>query len=50
MPCEVRTGTANDAILYAVGDNAAHGVRRSDADKRNCVAIVLRNRFEKKRG
>ena len=39
--CEVREGTKRDAILYGVGANANHGVRRSNADKRRAVMMLL---------
>ena len=32
IACEVRSKSLQDAILYSVGANAAHGLRRSDAD------------------
>lgn len=38
---EVRCGTRRDALLFAVGANATHGLRRSNADKRRAVQIVL---------
>lgn len=38
----VHTGTREDALIYALGANAAHGERRTNADKRNCVTIALR--------
>lgn len=38
---EVRTGTRREAILYSVGANAAHGLRRSNADKRRAVETLL---------
>jgi hypothetical protein len=38
---EVRAGTLRDAILFAVGANAEHGLRRSNADKRKAVTILL---------
>jgi uncharacterized ParB-like nuclease family protein len=41
MLCEVRKGTQRDAILYALGANAAHGLRRSNADKRKAVSAML---------
>jgi uncharacterized ParB-like nuclease family protein len=41
MLCEVRKGTQRDAILYALGANAAHGLRRSNADKREAVEAAL---------
>lgn len=41
IACDVRTGTKRDAILYSVGANAVHGLRRSDADKRRAVMTLL---------
>ena len=38
---EVREGTVRDAILHSVGANAAHGLRRTNTDKRHAVRIVL---------
>ena len=38
---EVRTGTLRDAILYSLGANDKHGLRRSNADKRKCVRTLL---------
>ncbi len=38
---EVHSGTQRDAILYSVGANAAHGLRRTNADKRKAVQILL---------
>jgi hypothetical protein len=43
LECEVRKGTREDAILHAVGENENHGVRRTYADKRRAVLIVLAN-------
>jgi hypothetical protein len=37
----VRTGTLRDAILYSLGANRDHGLRRSNADKRKCVMTLL---------
>ncbi|MGT2479599.1 hypothetical protein ACU4GR_13540 [Methylobacterium oryzae CBMB20] len=34
LPCEVRQGGLRDAILHSAGANAAHGLRRTNADKR----------------
>ena len=34
-------GTLRDAILYAVGANAKHGLRRTAADKRKAVGLLL---------
>lgn len=36
-----RDGTRRDAVLYSVGANAHHGLRRSDDDKRKAVRLVL---------
>lgn len=41
IACEVRRGTRRDAILFAVGANDAHGLRRTNADKRRAVATLL---------
>lgn len=38
---DVRTGTVRDAILYAVGANDEHGLRRTNADKRRAVMKLL---------
>ena len=38
---DVREGTARDALLYAVGANNAHGLRRTNADKRHAVELLL---------
>lgn len=37
----IRHGTKRDAILFAVGANVTHGLRRTNADKRNAVTILL---------
>lgn len=39
----VHTGTLRDAILYSVSANDKHGLRRSIADKRKAVMILLRD-------
>ena len=41
IDAEVRVGTPRDAVLYAVGTNSAHGIRRSNADKRRAVEMLL---------
>jgi hypothetical protein len=41
IPCEVREGTRRDALIAAAGANAHHGLRRSQADKRRAVAVLL---------
>lgn len=40
--CDVRKGSRADAIKFALGCNTTHGLRRSNADKRNAVVIALR--------
>ena len=39
---EIRRGSTRDAILHAVGANAVHGLRRTQADKRRAVEVLLR--------
>jgi ParB-like chromosome segregation protein Spo0J len=41
VPVDVRQGTRRDAILYSVGANAEHGLRRSNDDKRRAVLTLL---------
>src|SRR5690606_35205250 len=41
IPAEVRQGTQRDAILHSVGANAAHGLRRTNDDKRKAVTTLL---------
>ena len=38
---DLQPGTRRDAILHSVGANAIHGLRRSNADKRRAVLILL---------
>ncbi|MUG96080.1 hypothetical protein F7734_28550 [Scytonema sp. UIC 10036] len=38
---DIRQGTQRDAILYSVSANAAHGLRRSNSDKRRAVLKLL---------
>ena len=38
---DIRQGTQRDAILYSVGANASHGLRRTNADKRKALLIML---------
>jgi hypothetical protein len=37
----VRQGTLRDAILYSVGANSSHGLRRTNDDKRRSVRLLL---------
>jgi N6-adenosine-specific RNA methylase IME4 len=41
IEADVREGGERDALLYAVGANAKHGLRMSNADKRKVVALLL---------
>ena len=41
VAAEVQTGTRRDAVLYSVGANATHGLRRTNHDKRKAVATLL---------
>jgi hypothetical protein len=41
VPAIVRPGGKREAILHAVGANAAHGLRRTNADKRRAVEKLL---------
>jgi hypothetical protein len=43
ITADVREGTRRDAILYAVGANAAHGLKRTNRDKRNAVRLLLKD-------
>lgn len=38
---DVRRGPKRDAVLYAAGANAHHGLRRTNADKRRAVEMLL---------
>lgn len=39
--CNVLEGTLRDAVLYSFGANHAHGLRRTQADKRKAVITML---------
>lgn len=41
VECDVRTGTVRDAVLYSVGANAVHGLRRTNDDKRKAIITLL---------
>ncbi len=41
IAADIRAGTVRDAILFSLGANAAHGLHRSNADKRKAVGAML---------
>jgi DNA-binding NarL/FixJ family response regulator len=41
LGAEVHEGTQRDAVLFSVGANAAHGSRRTNADKRKAATTLL---------
>ena len=41
ISADVRQGTRRDAVLYSVGANSEHGMRRTNADKRRAVMTLL---------
>lgn len=41
VPADVRQGSRRRAILHSVAANAAHGLRRTNADKRRAVMTLL---------
>lgn len=41
VECYVKAGGLRDAILYSCGANAAHGLRRTNFDKRRAVAKLI---------
>ena len=43
LPCEVHQGGLRDAILHSVGSNATHGLRSTNAGKRQAVSILLQD-------
>ncbi|GGR31522.1 ParB/RepB/Spo0J family partition protein [Deinococcus ruber] len=43
VEAEVKEGSKRDAILFAVGANASHGLRRTNADKRRAVETLLKD-------
>lgn len=38
---DLHQGTQRDAILYSVGANASHGLRRTNEDKRKAILLLL---------
>jgi len=43
IEADIREGGRREAILFSVGANAAHGLRRTNADKRRAVEILLKD-------
>ena len=43
ISADVREGSRRDAILYAVGANASHGLKWTNRDKRNAVMVLLKD-------
>jgi hypothetical protein len=41
IQAEIHEGTLRDAILYSAGANAAHGLRRTNMDKKRAVLTLL---------
>lgn len=41
VTAEVHQGTQRDALLHSIGANASHGLRRTNADKRRAVQMLL---------
>jgi DNA modification methylase len=41
IEANIHQGTLRDAILFGVGDNASHGLRRTNDDKTRCVTTLL---------
>lgn len=43
IDADVHQGTKRDAVLYSVGANNTHGLRRTNEDKRNAVLTLLKD-------
>ncbi len=43
IDCTVHEGTLRDAILFALGANANHGLRRTNADKKKIILMLLQD-------
>ena len=41
VDADVRQGTQRDALMFSLGENATHGLPRTNADKRKAVGIAL---------
>ena len=46
IDAEITEGTFTDAVRLAIRANAAHGLRRTNADKRNALRLAWENRQE----
>lgn len=46
IPCDVRKGTLKDARTHAAGSNVTHGLKRTNADKRKAVGMMLEDHPE----
>ena len=42
IECDVRKGSKTEALKFALGCNAHHGLRRTNADKRHAVELALK--------
>lgn len=47
IEASIRAGGRSEALQYALGANKSHGHKRSNADKRRCVEIALREFSDK---
>lgn len=43
IDADIRQGTRRDAVLFSVGANASHGLRRTNEDKRRAVTTLLQD-------
>lgn len=43
IAADIRHGSRDDALLFAANANSVHGLRRTNADKRRAVLLVLGN-------
>jgi ParB-like nuclease domain len=41
FPADVRPGSRRDALLHSISSNSAHGLPRTNADKRRAVSLLL---------
>ncbi len=41
IAAEIREGSRKDALVFAAGANASHGLRRTNADKKRAVSMML---------